>query len=201
MPDDERPPVSTPVKLSIELGPIACFYGSYQLKRVIEDPDRAIYLATGVFMVAITASVIASRRLEGRWPAMALVTAVFVLVMGALTLLLQDATFIKLKPTIVNSLFGAILLGGLASGRLFLKLVLAEAMQLTDAGWVQLTRRFGLWFFFLAGLNELVWRTQSENFWMNFKVFGLAPLTMAFLLAQVGLLKRHALEPAEDGPQ
>jgi intracellular septation protein len=152
---------------------------------------KDIYWATGVFMVAISISVLASRRIEHRWPVVPLVTAVFVLVMGGLTLWLQDATFIMMKPTIVNLLFAAILLGGLAWKRLFLKTVFAEAFDLEDEGWSRLTLRFGLFFVFLAGVNEIVWRTQSEDVWTSFKVFGIAPLTIVFMLLQGRLVERY----------
>ncbi len=182
-----RPTISPGLKLLIELGPLVAFF--------ITQRVRDIFWATGVFMVAISISLIASRRLERRWPTMPLVTAFFVLTLGGLTLYLQDATFIKLKPTIVNLLFATILLGGLAAGRLFLKVVFESAFQLEDLGWRILTVRFGIFFVFLAGLNEIVWRNFSEDAWVNFKVFGIMPLTLVFMLAQSKLLERHALEP------
>ncbi|MDP6739253.1 MAG: septation protein A [Planctomycetota bacterium] len=170
-------------KLLIEFGPLVTFFLAQRYKD--------IYWATGVFMVAISISVLASRRIEHRWPVVPLVTAVFVLVMGGLTLWLQDATFIMMKPTIVNLLFAAILLGGLAWKRLFLKTVFAEAFDLEDEGWSRLTLRFGLFFVFLAGVNEIVWRTQSEDVWTSFKVFGIAPLTIVFMLLQGRLVERY----------
>jgi intracellular septation protein len=170
-------------KLLIEFGPLVAFFLAQRFKD--------IYWATGVFMVAISISVLVSRRIERKWPVVPLVTAVFVLVMGGLTLWLQDATFIMMKPTIVNLLFAAILLVGLAGNRLFLKTVFAEAFDLEDEGWSKLTLRFGLYFIFLAGVNEIVWRTQSEDVWTNFKVFGIAPLTIVFMLLQGRLVERY----------
>jgi intracellular septation protein len=170
-------------KLLIEFGPLVAFFLAQRFKD--------IYWATGVFMVAISISVLVSRRIERKWPVVPLVTAVFVLVMGGLTLWLQDATFIMMKPTIVNLLFAAILLVGLAGNRLFLKTVFAEAFDLEDEGWSKLTLRFGLYFIFLAGVNEIVWRTQSEDVWTNFKVFGIAPLTVAFMYLQGPLVGRY----------
>jgi intracellular septation protein len=96
-----------------------------------------------------------------------------------------------MKPTIVNLLFAAILLVGLATNRLFLKTVFAEAFDLEDEGWSKLTLRFGLYFIFLAGVNEIVWRTQSEDVWTSFKVFGIAPLTIVFMLLQGRLVERY----------
>jgi intracellular septation protein len=170
-------------KLLIEFGPLVAFFLAQRFKD--------IYWATGVFMVAISISVLVSRRIERKWPVVPLVTAVFVLVMGGLTLWLQDATFIMMKPTIVNLLFAAILLVGLAGNRLFLKTVFAEAFDLEDEGWSKLTLRFGLYFIFLAGVNEIVWRTQSEDVWTSFKVFGIAPLTIVFMLLQGRLVERY----------
>lgn len=190
------PPTSTPPaaghpgrKLAIELGPLLAFF--------VAQRTADIFVATGVFMAATVVSVFASRRLEGRWPTMPLVTGVFVLLMGGLTLYLQDGTFIKVKPTITNLLFAAILLGGLARGRLFLKLVFGEAFQLDEPGWRALTVRFGLYFVFLAGVNEVVWRNFSEDRWTDFKVFGILPLTLLFTALQTPLIQRHALAEAE----
>jgi intracellular septation protein len=126
-----------------------------------------------------------------------MVSAVVVLVFGGLTLFLQDELFIKLKPTIVNSMFGAVLLGGLALGKPLLPLVLDSVFRLTPEGWRKLTFRWAIFFFVLAALNEIVWRTQTTDFWVNFKVFAIMPLTLAFALAQTPLILRHE---AKDGP-
>ncbi len=182
--ESESTPTHSTRKLLIEFGPLTAFFLAQRFKD--------LYWATGVFMLAITISLVVSRRIERRWPMVPLITAVFVLVMGGLTLYLQDATFIKLKPTIVNLLFAAILLGGLACKRLFLRTVFAEAFDLADEGWAKLTVRFGCFFVLLAGLNELVWRTQSDDFWTTFKVFGIAPLTIVFMLFQSRLVDRYS---------
>ena len=153
-------------------------------------------------MVAMLISVGAARHIEGRWPTMPLITLVFVLVLGSLTLLLGDGLFIKVKPTFTNLTFAAILFGGLARGKLFLKVVFGEAFQLREEGWRKLTLRFGWFFVALAGLNELVWRNFSDDGWTNFKVFGIMPLTIVFMLLQTGLLRRYAVggDPSEDSP-
>ena len=116
---------------------------------------------------------------------MPLVTAVIVLVFGGLTLVLQDETFIKLKPTIIYVLFGGVLLGGLAFRKPLLGMVFDSVFHLTDEGWRKLTLRWALFFFALAVLNEIVWRTQSTDFWVSFKVFGVLPLTFLFARAAV----------------
>jgi intracellular septation protein len=127
---------------------------------------------------------------------MPLVSGVVVVVFGGLTLALQDKTFIMMKPTIVNTLFGLVLLGGLAFGKSLLSVVLDSMFALTDEGWRKLTFRWGLFFLVLAALNEVVWRTQTEDFWVNFKVFGIMPLTVLFALAQTPLLLRHERKDA-----
>ena len=129
-------------------------------------------------------------------PRMAIVDAVVVPVFGGLTLALDDAFFIKVKPTIVNTLFGCILLGGLYFGRWLLALVLDSVLQLDEEGWRRLTLGWGLFFFVLAALNEIVWRTQTQDFWVAFKVWGVLPLTMIFALAQTPLILKHELKPA-----
>jgi intracellular septation protein len=125
---------------------------------------------------------------------MPLVSAFFVVVFGGMTLWLQDDVFIKLKPTIVNGIFAAILLGGLAAGHSLLRHLFGDVFRLTDEGWRQLTLRWGLFFIVLAGLNEVVWRNFSTDTWVSFKVFGIMPLTMIFGIAQMGLLKRHEIK-------
>jgi intracellular septation protein len=120
-------------------------------------------------------------------------------VFGGLTLALQNEIFIKLKPTIVNTMFGLILLGGLYFRKPLLAIVLDSMFELTDEGWRKLTLRWALFFFALAALNEIVWRTQTTDFWVSFKVFGIMPLTILFALSQTPLLLRHdASKKTED---
>jgi intracellular septation protein len=128
---------------------------------------------------------------------MPLVTGIVVLVFGGLTLLLQDETFIKMKPTIVNVLFGAALLIGLWFKRPLLGYVFDSVFRLDDEGWWKLTFRWGIFFFALAVLNEMIWRNFSTDFWVAFKVFGIMPLTVLFTLTQMGLIQRHALPEHE----
>jgi intracellular septation protein len=122
---------------------------------------------------------------------MPLVSGVVVVIFGGLTIALQDATFIKLKPTIVNTLFGLVLLGGIYWRKPILATVLDSMFDLTEEGWQKLSLRWALFFFLLAGLNEIVWRTQTDDVWIQFKTFGIMPLTLAFALLQTPLLMRH----------
>ncbi len=160
--------------------------------------DKApILIATAVFMVGMAASLIATWMLYRRLPIMPLVSGAVVLVFGGLTLALHNDLFIKLKPTIVNSLFGAVLLGGLAFGKPLLPYVLDSVFQLDSEGWKKLTFRWGVFFFVLAAINEVVWRTQTTDFWVAFKVWGVMPLTMVFALAQTPMMMRHGFDPGK----
>jgi intracellular septation protein len=130
--------------------------------------------------------------MEGRWPIMPMVGGFFVLVFGGLTIWLQDETFIKLKPTIVNCLFGVILGGGLLFFRRpLLKPIFGAAFKLTDEGWWKLTVRWALFFFVLAAVNEVMWRRFSTDTWIASKMFLSFPLTLVFAFLQVPLLKRY----------
>ena len=171
------------IKLVVEFGPLLVFF--------VTNSRFGIYTGTGAFMVATVISLIASWTLLGRIAVMPLITSVFVLVFGGLTLWLQDDHFIKIKPTIVNGLFAAILIGGLATGRLFLKIVFGEVMRLSEDGWRILTLRWALFFVFLAVLNEVMWRFFSTDTWVAFKVFGIMPITFVFALCQIGVLKKY----------
>jgi intracellular septation protein len=174
-------------KLATELGPLLIFF--------FANARFNLFIATGAFMVAVIVAMVASSVVTRHVPLMAIVTAVVVIVFGALTLLLQDETFIKMKPTIVYTLFAAILGGGLLFGRSFIAIMFDQMFNLTPQGWRLLTLRWALWFFAMAVLNEIIWRTQSTGFWVAFKVFGMVPLTMLFAVTQMPLIKRHRLEP------
>ncbi len=174
------------LKFVVEISPLAVFF--------IANARYGIMTATAAFMVAITVALAISWTLTRRLPMVPLVTAVIVLGFGGLTLALDDETFIKLKPTIVNSLFGTVLMVGLAFGRPLLKPILDAALQLTDTGWRKLSLRWAVFFFVLAILNEIVWRNFSTDTWVDFKVFGIMPLTILFSFSQVPLLTRYRLE-------
>jgi intracellular septation protein len=175
-------------KLATELGPLIVFF--------VANAKFNLFVATGAFMVAIVAAMIASYVVVRHVPIMAIVTAVIVLVFGTLTLVLHDETFIKIKPTIIYGLFAAILGGGLLFGRSFIAILFNQMFNLTPKGWRILTMRWALFFLGMAVLNEIIWRTQSTDFWVTFKAFGAVPLTMVFAISQMPVIKRYHLEPA-----
>ncbi|UPJ50045.1 septation protein A [Bradyrhizobium sp. 200] len=175
-------------KLATELGPLIVFF--------VANAKFNLFVATGAFMVAIVAAMIASYTVVRHVPMMAIVTAVIVLVFGTLTLVLHDETFIKVKPTIIYGLFAAILGGGLLFGRSFIAILFNQMFNLTPKGWRILTARWALFFLGMAVLNEIIWRTQSTDFWVAFKAFGAVPLTMVFAISQMPVIKRYHLEPA-----
>lgn len=168
---------------SVDYGPIAIFFAVYHLKDLM--------WATGAIMAATVAALAVGYWFERRLAPLPLVTAAIVGVFGALTLVLADETFIKMKPTIIKGLLAGVLLCGLAAGRQPLRFVFGQVWPLSDEGWRTLTLRFGLFFAAMAVLNEIVWRTQSTDFWVNFKFFGSIGLTLLFSACQAPLIRRH----------
>ena len=178
------------LKPLVDFGPLAIFlllYWQYNL-----------FAATGGLMVAVTIGLALSYGLERTVPIMPLVTAGLVLVFGGLTLWLDDERFIKMKPTIVQGLFAIVMFGGLLFNRPVLKPLFGQAWQLNDDGWRKLTFRFGVFFLVSGILNEIVWRTQSTDIRVNFKVFGLMGLTLVFIMTQVPMIQRYQSVPEED---
>jgi intracellular septation protein len=173
------------LKLVLELGPLVVFF--------LTNNRYDIFTATAAFMAATVISLIASRVLLRKIPIMPLITGVFVLTFGALTLLLQDDLFIKLKPTIVNLLFASALFGGLLFERPLMKILLGDVIHLQDEGWRKLSFRWACFFLFLAVLNEVVWRSFSTDTWVAFKTFGVMPLTFFFMMSQIGLLQKYQI--------
>ncbi len=168
----------------LEIGPLILFFAV--------TAKWEIRTGTVVFMIATAIAVPCYRWMEGRWPIMPMIGGFFVLVFGGLTIYLDNSIFIKLKPTIVNCLFGLILGGGLLIlKRPLLKPIFGAAFQLTDEGWRKLTFRWALFFFLLAIVNELAWRNLSDATWAASKAFVSFPLTMVFAFFQIPLLKRY----------
>ena len=170
----------------VEYGPIAAFIIAFYL--------GDLFTATASIMAASILALILSYAVERRIPMMPLITAGIIGIFGGLTLWLQDETFIKMKPTIIQLFIATILIGGLKLNRLMLKSLLKSGLHMTDEGWRVLTVRFALFFLLSAIINEVVWRTQSTELWVNFKVFGLTGLTFVFIITQLPMMKRFALE-------
>jgi len=179
------------LKLALEAGPLVVFF--------IVNAKLGIFVATAVFMATTVAALGYSYWKLKKLPTMPLVGGAFILVFGGLTIALEDDSFIKLKPTIVNVIFSLALFSGLALGKNFLKTVLESALELDDEGWRKLAWRWAWFFLALAALNEAVWRTQATDMWVNFKVFGIMPITLAFSLAQLPLILRHQPQSEEGG--
>lgn len=173
-------------KLLIEMGPLVAFF--------IANWKAGIFWGTGIFMVATVMALAASWILNRKIATVPLISAAFVAIFGGLTLYLQSDLFIKVKVTLINALFGALLLGGVAFGRNYLKVVMGEAMKLPEQAWRTLSIRWGVFFLALAGINEIVWRSVATDTWVDFKVFGILPLTLIFALANAPFMARHMIE-------
>ncbi|MEB2847596.1 septation protein A [Rhizobiales bacterium RZME27] len=194
------------LKLALEIGPLLVFFfgnlrGEWLAEKfpALTAIGGPLLIATALFMVATVISLIVSKIVFKHLPVMPFVSGVVVMVFGGLSIWLQDETFIKMKPTIVNTLFGVVLLGGLLFGKSLLGYVFNAAFRLDEEGWRKLTLRWGIFFLFLAVINEIVWRNFSDQFWINFKVWGTMPITIAFTLSQMPLIMRHTIEePATD---
>jgi len=199
--DPKKKEINPFLKLALELGPLLVFFfanarGAWLGERfpVLAEFGGPIFIATGLFMIATALALSVSWVLTRTLPMMPLVSGVVVFVFGGLTLYLQDDLFIKMKPTIINTLFGAVLLGGLFFGKSLLGYVFDSAFSLDAEGWRKLTLRWGLFFLFLAIINEVVWRNFSTDFWVAFKVWAVMPITLVFTFSQMPLIMRHSLD-------
>lgn len=170
-------------KLAIELGPLLVFFAG--------NAVAGIYAGTASFMAATLISLAVARLRYHKLPVMPLISGVIVFAFGGLTLYLHDDTFIKLKPTIVYSLFAVLLAAGLMLKKPLLELLFGPVFTLTEEGWRKLTLRWTVFFVAMAIVNEIVWRNFSTDAWVSFKAFGFLPLTFLFAVAQVPLLQRH----------
>ena len=173
-------------KLLIELGPLLIFFGV--------NAANGIFAGTAAFMVATIIALGLAWWLYRKVPVMPVVSAVLVLAFGGLTLYLHDETFIKLKPTIVYTMFAILLIGGLVVRKPVLAFLFGPVFNLTDEGWRKLTIRWVVFFLAMAVLNEFVWRNFSTDHWVSFKAFGFLPITFLFAMSQVPLMQRFGVE-------
>ncbi len=171
------------LKMFFDIAPLAIFFLAYKF--------FGLEKATAAIMVSTIISLSVTYWLEKKISIMPLVSGIIITLFGTLTLVLHDDTFIKMKPTLVNLIFASILLGGVYFKKSLIKYVLGNAMTLGDTGWRILSIRWGLFFIFLACLNEFIWRNFSTDFWVNFKVFGMFSLTIIFTILQMPLIKKH----------
>lgn len=174
------------LRIILDFGPLLAFFLAYRF--------AGLLAATAAIIVFTLFSLVMTYAMERRISPMPLVSGIFITVLGGLTLFLQDETFIKIKPTLVNLMFAIVLFCGLAMQKPVFKWLLGHAFSLTDEGWQKLTRRWGIFFLFLAGLNEFIWRHFPTDFWVNFKVFGMFTLTMLFTFSQIPLIKKYWVE-------
>lgn len=180
------------LKLALDLGPLLVFF--------IGNSQFGIFVATGMFMVAVIVSLAVTYAIARRISPMPIVTGVVVLVFGGLTLWLNDELFIKLKPTIVNSIFASVLFVSVMMDRLYIKILFDNAFHLPDHAWKTLTYRWIGFFVFLAILNEVIWRNFSTDFWVGFKLWGVVPISLVFGAAQMPFILKHQLKENEVTP-
>jgi len=173
-------------KLLIDIGPLAIFFIFYTRG----DLKSAIL----PLMIATIVAILFSYIIEKKIPIMPTVGAAIILTFGGLTIYFDNEVFFKMKPTIINILFAAVLFIGHILNKPLLKYLLGSALKLQEEGWVLLTKRWISFFIALAILNEIIWRTQSTDIWVNFKVFAILPITFIFTMSQISLIKKYQIE-------
>jgi len=192
------------LKLALELGPIVLFFIGFsrmkdQTFHILGKDYSGFIVMTAVFIALIVAATGLLWALTGRLSKMQLMTLVLVVVMGGLSVWLNDERFIKMKPTLLYLAFGGILGFGLLRGQSYLSAVMEEAVPLAPEGWMILTRRLTAFFFALAVANEAVWRLMSTEAWVNFKTFGLTAALFLFFMSQAKVLDRYGLPEDKSG--
>ena len=186
------------IKSTLEFGPVIIFFAAYILFDRYEislnfygQNYEGFVLATTIFIPLILFTTFLSWKLTGEVSKIQLFTAVLVVVFGGMTILFNDDRFFKMKPTLVYFLFGSILLVGLFRGKSYLQLLMGNMLPMDDKGWMIISRRITGFFFFLAVLNEFVWRTFSTEVWVYFKTFGLSVALLVFLASQYPILSKY----------
>ena len=185
-PAAHKPKLNPLLKLALDLGPLVVFFAA--------NARFGIFTGTALFMATVLAALAVSYVITRHVAVMPVVSAIVVLVFGTLTLVLHDETFIKVKPTIIYVLFGGTLLGGYLFNKPLLAIVFDAMFHLTEEGWRKLTLRWAAYFLVMAVVNEIVWRTQTTEFWIGFKLFGFTPATFVFAMLQYPLLMKYATE-------
>lgn len=196
-PEIPAPAEAKPNSMLVDLGPVIAYVLAFNIARRFTDATTALYIGAVVISIAIAVAVIYSKKKFGRVSVLLWVSAILIIGSAAITLIFQDERIFKIKPTAINLLYGAMILGSLALGKNVFKMLMGEVYSLPDDAWKTLAFRWGVFFIFLAGLNEYIWRTQSTEFWSNFKFFGMFPITMIFAMANVPLLLKHQPNPDE----
>ncbi len=192
------------LKLGLELGPILVFFLAFSrfkdmTFRLGGVEYHGFILATALFVPLMVVTTLILWRMTGRLSVMQIVTLVVVLVFGGLSVWFNDERFFKMKPTIIYLLFAGILGFGLMRGRSYLSLAIDEVLPLAEEGWMILTRRLTMFFVALAVLNEIVWRTMSDQAWVNFKTFGLTAAIFLFFMTQGKVIEKYAED--KEGPK
>ncbi|KKK95136.1 hypothetical protein LCGC14_2675830 [marine sediment metagenome] len=195
----EERKISPMTKSVLEIGPVILFFIAYMLLRdrsfdVNGTEYSGFILVTAGFVPVIALSTFLLWWLTGKLSKMQIVTLVLVVVFGSLTVWFNDERFFKMKPTLIYLIFGSILGVGLLRGQSYLRVVMEEMIPLDREGWMKLTRRFCAFFFGLAVLNEVIWRTMSTDMWVNFKTFGLTAAIFLFFMLQGKLFREHGVE-------
>ncbi|WP_238366953.1 inner membrane-spanning protein YciB [Mesobacterium pallidum] len=196
--------INAGLKTALEMGPIVIFFAAYLWVR-----DRVFtlggteydgfILVTAGFVPLMIASTLVLWKLTGHLSKMQIATVVLVTVFGGLSVWLNDDRFFKMKPTMIYLLFGGVLGFGLLRGQSYLRVVMEEMVPLADEGWMILTRRVTAFFFGLAVLNEIIWRTQSTDTWVYFKTFGLTAAIFVFFMTQGKLFQQYGTEETDEG--
>ena len=176
------------VKFVTDFGPLVVFFFFYY------NSDKNLKIAIPPFIVATLISLFVVWIIEKKIPMVPLVSGILITLFGGLTIYFDNAIFLYIKPTIINILFAlALLLGKFFTDEPILKKIMGKSLPLTSKGWDLLNKRWVYFFFGLAILNELVWRTQSEEFWVNFKVWGLLPITLIFTAFQINIINKYKI--------
>ncbi|MEP6343001.1 MAG: inner membrane-spanning protein YciB [Maricaulaceae bacterium] len=203
MTDTSQTPPQTPAAKKqkpsqmLEFGPLLVFFILYQVLKK-SQPDNALYIAAAVLAGLSVLTLIYSRIKYGSLPMMLVFTTVLVSGSAALAYFFKDERFIYMKPTVINSLFGVAVIGGVLVKKNVIQMIMGSAIEMPLKAWNVLAIRWGIFFFILAGINEFVWRTYGEDFWVKFKVFGFLPLTILFTMSQLPFIMKNGSVKTED---